>query len=162
MLSSSSTQDQSELQASFPQIFPVLSDIFFHFAGQRRKDEGDESTAGITFAEFSHFLHTARLEHAYKDTKKIKEYIATTKRKLDGSAAAGEERKGEEEESVEMMSMTEFLAAVVVVALDKADGTMRSAASLQVSPVLFIESELLLQTACWRRETAVCTKAVLV
>jgi hypothetical protein len=136
-----SKKDQDELEEYFPVIFPVLNDIYAHFAGQRRNNTNNNKNskgdnASMSFAEFSHFLHAARVEHAYKDSDVIREYVLTTKRRL---ARSSSNESKSDVETEDFITRIEFLAACIVVGIQKADGTMRSSGSVEALLKKYLE-----------------------
>ena len=152
VIGESSTKDQEELEDYFPTIFPTLTDIFTHFVGPRRKETANDrapahtpASTSMTFAEFSHFLHAARLDHAYRDSDVIKDYVLTTKRKLARGAGMGLAESKGDDDSEDFMSRTEFFACLVVVAIAKVEGTMRSADSMENLLVKYLEPNWLEQ-----------------
>ncbi|GMI41042.1 hypothetical protein TeGR_g1933 [Tetraparma gracilis] len=136
IISESSRKDQDELESYLPTIFPILSNIFAHYVGGKTQ-EGGEGT--MTFAEFSHFVHAARVDHAYRDSDVARDYVRTTKRKLGRNAGSLQEAKGGADEDEDFMTRAEFVACCVVVALAKTEGTMRSADSMKNFLVKFIQ-----------------------
>ena len=96
-----------------------------HYAGEKKKDSGSETK--LTFAEFSHFLHSVRVYHAYRDLQTIKDCVLEAKRRL----VAATESKNADDPSEEFMTKEEFFACMIYLSIQKLEGTKRSSGCLR-------------------------------
>ncbi|GMI04910.1 hypothetical protein TrVE_jg12133 [Triparma verrucosa] len=133
VIAGSSQKDQDELEEYFHEAYPLLDEIFVHYAGEKKKDSGSETK--LTFAEFSHFLHSVRVYHAYRDLQTIKDCVLEAKRRL----VAATESKNADDPSEEFMTKEEFFACMIYLSIQKLEGTKRSSGCLREVVEKFVE-----------------------
>ena len=141
VLVGTSQKDVNELLEFFPTVFPTLSEIYQFYVGENFKTQN----SSMTFAEWSHFLHSSRAYHAYKDTTVIKKLFSTAiKASSSGESKIDDDDNSSSEDDTEITEKTlqqgEFMAAVVLASQAKSEDTMRPTASLKSFVEEFLEA----------------------
>lgn len=138
VVSFGSNKDREELREVFTDVYGLFKDVFVYYVGEDSKNNNSitPEQSGITFAEFTHMLHAARIFHAYKDVEDIRRVFLKCKGENRGEEFKTDEYKNgeidEEDVTEQSLQLGEFMAAIVYTALhEKSTGTKRSAVSLQ-------------------------------
>jgi hypothetical protein len=125
-----SQKEIDELREYFPDdVFPILSEIFTHYVGPL--GSGD-SSGGLSFVEFSHFVHDCKLYHALRDVEALAKFFSAG----GGEGSGGENSLGRSggddgEGNDNRIRRGNFMAAVVLLCVAKAEGVKRTATAVR-------------------------------